>query len=210
MHQKLQAVLSERDGLQDQLRQLRSGQSKTQAETLGLRQQMEGLQQELRACQSERMILIAKAEASRLDGAIATAMSGRKTAAQGSPYSVMQPALTIRAVGASGYQGQHLSPSMGLERGPFHMAPTPAARPDGLTADGLISAGPEPPLVQRSTHEASGRPRLPVRSLPGDAASATAALASTPVAVRAPTWSASELIDMLEHSPLGAMRTPML
>ena len=209
MHQKLQAVLSERDGLQDQLRQLRSGQSKTQAETLGLRQQMECLQQELRACQSERMILIAKAEASRLDGAIATAMSGRKTAAQGSPY-VMQPAPTIRAVGASGYQGQHLSPSMGLERGPFHMAPTPAARPDGLTADGLTSAGPEPPLVQRSTHEASGRPRHSVRSLPGDAASATAALASTPVAVRAPTWSASELIDMLEHSPLGAMRTPML
>ena len=209
MHQKLQAVLSERDGLQDQLRQLRSGQSKTQAETLGLRQQVEGLQQELRACQSERMILIAKAEASRLDGAIASAMSGRKTAAQGSPY-VMQPAQTIRAMGASGFQGQQLSPSMGLERGPFHPAPAPAARPDGLTADGLTSAGPEPPLVQRSTHEASGRPRHSVRSLPGDAASATAALASTPVAVRAPTWSASELIDMLEHSPLGAMRTPML
>jgi hypothetical protein len=57
---------------------LKGATGRSDAEVQGLKQQLQNMHSELRACQGECMVLVARAEASKLDGAVHAVMSSRK------------------------------------------------------------------------------------------------------------------------------------
>eukprot|EP00798_Chlamydomonas_sp_ICE-L_P007938 gene7938-1152_t len=81
VHQQLHAVMADRDELREGLRQGRNKILQAEEESHWLRQQVGILQQELGAAGSERTLLKAQMEASRLDGIVTSALAKSRNTA---------------------------------------------------------------------------------------------------------------------------------
>ncbi|GAX77516.1 hypothetical protein CEUSTIGMA_g4960.t1 [Chlamydomonas eustigma] len=104
VQKQLQKVKEEREELLIQVLSLKSGHAKALQEVALLQQQLSDLKQELQAGQRERMVLIAKAEASKLDSAVSAALSiGRTTsgrALEGAAPSYLTTHHTASGIGS--------------------------------------------------------------------------------------------------------------
>ena len=161
------------------------------------------------------MVLVARAEASKLDGVVAAALSARKAATParnneggvGSGLEHRTPGRMKPSVGQSYSDGSSIpdqSKAGAGFTGTFGgslQAPRPAAP---------VMTAPLPPAVDRPA--GSGVRQYPShRLLPDSTADLEPIAALTPASTRPPSsWTSSELIAMLDHSPLGTMRTPIL
>ncbi|KAG1662905.1 hypothetical protein FOA52_009688 [Chlamydomonas sp. UWO 241] len=112
MAQQLRGLSEERDEMQAQLRAAVRARESAVDDAATARSSLAVAQQQLRDASSERSLLLARAEASKLDGAVASALASQRRASGGGGSSSLAGGSSVRGGGGGGGGGILVYPTL--------------------------------------------------------------------------------------------------